>query len=1108
VKVLFFHAAADHPDVALPLMGQATNTLRPFQQFLRQAVHTAKQRQVRSHLPWERVKEEQRTIDVEAMDSIVRIPQPPRIWRITNWPAGKPVDLTRRLQVEYEDRDDNITVVRCEGTDLGLRLATEEPLEPGCRVRWCGHDCTMEREPPDPPPAAIRDGDEVHSLEDVRPDGSGAWLARVRSGRLDAPVIDGNDEVGVEVLAPFEGLRTLTDEAGTVIPFGGTPLRLPALPAPGILRGDNGVRFRWSPRGKPGRQGLWIQLLPPSEIRDEDFLDPRAAFCEDDVKEVWTQERRSEDALIKVKRVDRERYQLLVDRLPPEGSDVYLPVDIRNLQLQRRALRQLAEAPLPFHRGLLRLCENPDKVRWPPFREDELDESAWLSLTDPTRDGTDQQRRFVAKALGQLDRRADFTLMEGPPGSGKTTAICELVQQLIGRGKRVLLCASTHVAIDNALEKLLDGDAPIDAIRIGQKDRIDDKVAQCHLDERVAVLLEAWSEIPEFRGMGDSDRREMAERTAIMSANLTCGTTMGIVNHPLFRGRDRDVEQWERPIATMPWWDVLIVDEASKTLMQEFLVPAMMARQWVVVGDVRQLPPFADRSDLTANLRCLTDEKDRPVFPDDHQRACLLRWRMGRRWLRQAEPRWLFVEPSAVLSHLEAELRAASDSGVMDAPPNVLRIVGRHGASGPLDHLPIDELRSGGPDALRAAAAEWILVDEELAREALLYLPATFLATRDFLAGATPVLPADHPWSFRQRAWLARDPNLRRPYRERGRTDETREALQRHTQEWFSRHDWAGEVVWRVTRIHELRRSRNPRDRDRYLDELHGLLPSTCRIQDFVDEIRDIGLPSVLEVIQEGIGEERSGRRSALTEGIRARHEADFQRRFVSLTWQHRMHPDVSALPREMVYGEEALHDANTIDSRDRELEWDFDLRWPGRRVWLDVPGNERGGVNQAEIDQMEAILRRFTEWADRKGPPRRERPRRWDVACITFYLKQEGAIRDMLRRFTGQDRQTRFSRGNVEMTCGTVDRFQGREADLVLLSMRNTGRVGFLDSLNRLNVALTRARQQIVVIGNLDYFRKCETPELEVLASRTPGVPSFRGGSRQALDERMRPVT
>jgi hypothetical protein len=143
---------------------------------------------------------------------------------------------------------------------------------------------------------------------------------------------------------------------------------------------------------------------------------------------------------------------------------------------------------------------------------------------------------------------------------------------------------------------------------------------------------------------GDAEIAEMAERTVIMAANLTCGTTMGIVNHPLFRGRDEDMQVWERPITTMPHWDVLIVDEASKTLIQEFMVPALMAKRWIVVGDVRQLPPFADRADIVANLRDLVDENDRPVFPADHQRACLLLFRLIQRRLRQPGMRWLLVE--------------------------------------------------------------------------------------------------------------------------------------------------------------------------------------------------------------------------------------------------------------------------------------------------------------------------------------------------------------------------------------------------------------------------------------------------------------------------------
>ena len=128
--------------------------------------------------------------------------------------------------------------------------------------------------------------------------------------------------------------------------------------------------------------------------------------------------------------------------------------------------------------------------------------------------------------------------------------------------------------------------------------------------------------------------------------------------------------------------------------------------------------------------------------------------------------------------------------------------------------------------------------------------------------------------------------------------------------------------------------------------------------------------------------------------------------------------------------------------------------------------------------------------WA--RANPHRDRP--WEVACLTFYLRQEQAIAEMLRRLLRQpDRRTRFSAPAVDLSCCVVDRFQGREADLVLLSLRNVRRIGFLNSPNRMNVALTRARFQLVVLGNQRYFRDCRVTELEQLFDKT--LPWQLGG-------------
>lgn len=1077
MRVLFFDAVAPNPQVAGPLASQAEKTLRPFTSFLSQAIRTAKLRQVRYQLPWAKV-DGHAEISLSAIDHRVLVPRREPAWLITDWPADLEPDAGRKLMVV--SRDLILDVVEYGHTADGLRFRPAGELHEDDVVSWCGRSCTIAREPAASAPSAVTDlsGAPLRLVHRPEFDERG-WLLVLRdwSGNGDL-VVDG-ERIMPRVLSPEEGLRRLRDEAGRSFELHAGKLITEDPPADGLLTGDNGIRFRW--RSTSARRGgAWVQLLPPSEndSADEDFIDPRAAFCEGDVQEVLTSRQRNESTVFKVKKVDADRYQLLLERFPPEGSSLLLPVNINNLQLQQRALRQLVEAPMPHHQGLLRLCENPGKVRWPVFQNRWPER--WLSLTDETRSGTEEQRIFVAKALGT----PDIAILEGPPGSGKTTAICELIQQLVADGKRVLLCASTHVAIDNVLERLIEADAPIEAVRVGRTDRIDPKVQATQIDEKVTRLVDTWRDAPNLATFGDGELKDMATRVVVTTADLTCGTTMGIVRHPLFHDRDQDLPPWERPIATIPHWDVLIVDEASKTLIQEFLVPALMAQRWIVVGDVQQLPPFTERADIVANLRGLVDERGREVFPPERQRACWVLYRLARKASWGTAARWLVVEPPGVLDRLEQEVRYRPDF-----PLSLMRVVSRR--SGPeraVQEVTVGQIRAGAPEALALAAYDWVLVADDLLRDIADHLPGDLLHSRDLTRGEHG-LPESHPLLFRHAWWLAHTGPPRKPYKERGVEISSFDGQETHEQRRLADHDIAEEIAWRLTRIHELKRSSDQWEPERLAKQLLDLQPAAADISEPIAEIQDIGLPSILELLQEGIGTNRANRESALTEGMPRRQSSAFRARFESLSYQHRMHPIISDFPRLLFYGGKSLLDANTIEARDHELEWNFEP-FRGRRVWVDVRGHEQRGRNQDEVDVARGIVTEFLAWAKEVGPPRRRSPRLWEVACLCFYTKQEQALSEMLGEVTGDKRRTRFTAGDVELVCGTVDRFQGREADLVLVSMRNTRRVGFLDSRNRLNVAVTRARQQLVVIGNAGFFgdeRKCAVPELVELVKRSP---------------------
>lgn len=106
--------------------------------------------------------------------------------------------------------------------------------------------------------------------------------------------------------------------------------------------------------------------------------------------------------------------------------------------------------------ALARLLSDPGTLPAPPRPP---------ALSPYNGDLNDEQRAAVAGALAAP--HAFF--VQGPPGTGKTTVITELVRQLVARGERVLLLAPMHVAVDEVLRRVGDADGVL-ALRISWDD--------------------------------------------------------------------------------------------------------------------------------------------------------------------------------------------------------------------------------------------------------------------------------------------------------------------------------------------------------------------------------------------------------------------------------------------------------------------------------------------------------------------------------------------------------------------------------------------------------------------------------------------------------------
>jgi ATP-dependent RNA/DNA helicase IGHMBP2 len=77
----------------------------------------------------------------------------------------------------------------------------------------------------------------------------------------------------------------------------------------------------------------------------------------------------------------------------------------------------------------------------------------------------------------------DLAVIHGPPGTGKTTTVVELIVQCVRLGQKVLACAPSNIAVDNLVERLAV--AKVKVVRIGHPARLLESVQQLSLEARL-----------------------------------------------------------------------------------------------------------------------------------------------------------------------------------------------------------------------------------------------------------------------------------------------------------------------------------------------------------------------------------------------------------------------------------------------------------------------------------------------------------------------------------------------------------------------------------------------------------------------------------------------
>ncbi|HSJ37687.1 MAG TPA: AAA domain-containing protein [Planococcus sp. (in: firmicutes)] len=201
------------------------------------------------------------------------------------------------------------------------------------------------------------------------------------------------------------------------------------------------------------------------------------------------------------------------------------------------------------------------------------------------------------------------------------------------------------------------------------------------------------------------------------------------------------------------------------------------------------------------------------------------------------------------------------------------------------------------------------------------------------------------------------------------------------------------------------------------------------------------------------------------------------------LAIQYRMHEDIMETISPFYKFDNDQLQCGLADSN---KERDHFLESPGVKrsnhlMWLDLPNEpayfeERmsGGkslYNPAELQEISRLLVELNDAvAEAKSAGRIAPDELKTVGVISFYGEQVKRLQRMI------DQELRLP--HLTIRTGTVDRFQGSEMEIILLSMvrnnqNNHGDIGFAKDYRRLNVALSRAKQLLVLIGSSDMFTK-----------------------------------
>ncbi len=810
------------------------------------------------------------------------------------------------------------------------------------------------------------------------------------------------------------------------------------------------------------------------------------------------------------------------------------------------------------------------------------------------RKGVETQRLAVSTGLAC----PDISLIRGPPGTGKTTVICEIIQQLaVERGLRILMVAPTHVAVDNVLERigLLDGPNflpgvyPLrhassarsvsshlrmftwDELSNGLRGRLGDALESgLHNNKKsdaISTIQSDW--LQQLRqpttGLDEAgeERPDIIGHMLKHNVNLVCATTIGISTGGKYEAED------------IPF-DLAIIDEASKATLGEFLVPGIRAKRWLLVGDEKQLSPHVDKAKIDFILARMIwkhftwkqgggkDEKKKgksiwvaPLTNPDKKhikgnhiregvtvskdgneltgffamspeiqgmfqkcatdvRVSLEQWfeqrmsnnealRRQHQWrifssilnLRaDLEDKWSVISYNVVVRRWEKAKENIDNKFIRDISKwenDCITTKARHEKKVKAHEKSLAEIAEY-PSKLQAAEQAHTSKEADRRQDYDAKVEAHHVAVAEWEdkdkkeRGTKPRAPGvfkenkfnppkepkeiSHPGQYQKPKKPVKETYPIKP-EQRPKTWRRLPHQRPKVRQMRLNHKWV-DSMWDW-------KAKNEVPLPSHFDQRPPAKHNSDAIRPWCYEQRTSDYINRLwrELVMVADFEYNSGF-ELLAERLSNNERQD---RIVTLNVQHRMHTKIAEFNSSVVYGNEYFSGSKMVERGVPMRLLGTPLKKDDSLILLDTSLFGKDAMEQLDegrpgryvnIAEAQVIVEAIDDVAKDLAAIPHPEDRYWEVAVISFYKAQEAAIRRALKvsdvvepsGWKFLDKKTK----SVRIEVSVVDRFQGREADVVLLPMtraNNRGKLGFMTVLNRINVATSRGKHRLIIVAN-----------------------------------------